>query len=219
MPPDAKLIPYHAGMSDASEPMPPAGPALRDAKRNLRNATIAARDALDPMARARDSQAIVARVAALPSFVRASCVLLTLPFRSEWDSTPLLDAVLARCAAAVLPRVDVATRMLVLHRVRDPDSDIAPGYRGIPEPLPHLPTVEVREVDWMLVPGVAFDSTGRRLGYGGGYYDRLLPLASAGVPRVAGAFDLQVLAQVPWAPHDLTVDTIVLPGGTVVTAR
>ncbi len=205
-------------MSDASGPAPLAGPALHDAKRSLRDRTIAARDALDPAVRARDSQAIVARIAALPSFRRASCLLLTLPFRSEWDPAPLLEAVLARNAAAVLPRVDLATRMLVLHRVRHPAREVAAGYRGIPEPLPELPTIDVREVDWVLVPGVAFDSTGRRLGYGGGYYDRLLALASPGVPRVAGAFDLQILAQVPSAPHDLRVDTIVTPGRSAATA-
>lgn len=198
-------------MSEANEPVPLAGPALHDAKRDLRDRTIAARDALDPEARARDSQAIAARIAALPSFARASCLLLTLPFRSEWNPAPLLDAVLARGATAVLPRVDLATRMLVLHRVRDPGRDVAPGYRGIPEPLAQLPVVEVRELDWVLVPGVAFDHAGRRLGYGGGYYDRLLALASASVPRVAGALDLQLLPRVPSAPHDLAVDTIVTP--------
>lgn len=206
-------------MSDASEPTPLAGPALHEAKRGLRERTIAARDAFDPAARARDSQAIVARIAALPSFARASCMLLTLPFRSEWDSAPLLDTALARNAVAALPRVDLATRMLVLHLVRNPGSEIVTGYRGIPEPLPQLPTIDVRDVDWMLVPGVAFDPAGRRLGYGGGYYDRLLARASASIPRVAGAFDLQLLPQVPSAPHDLTVDTIVTPSLTMTAPR
>ena len=60
----------------------------------------------------------------------------------------------------------------------------------------------------MLVPGVAFDRTGRRLGYGGGYYDRLLPLLGRAT-RVAGAFDLQLVDRVPCAPHDVCVDVIV----------
>ena len=204
-------------MSDVSTAAPLAGPALHEAKRSLRSRTIAARDALDPAARARDSQAIVAGIAALPSFARACCALLTLPFRSEWDSTPLLEAVLARDAVLALPRVDVPTRMLVLHRVRDPACEIVAGYRGIPEPLPHLPRVELRDVDWVLVPGVAFDQEGRRLGYGGGFYDRLLALASPAVPRVAGAFEVQVLPHVPSAPHDLAVDAIVTPSRTVTT--
>ncbi len=61
----------------------------------------------------------------------------------------------------------------------------------------------------MLVPGVAFDPYGYRIGYGGGYYDRLLPLLRRDVRRVSGAFELQVVDRVPTAPHDLTVDAIV----------
>jgi 5-formyltetrahydrofolate cyclo-ligase len=61
----------------------------------------------------------------------------------------------------------------------------------------------------VLVPGVAFDDRGHRLGYGGGFYDRLLPLVPPTVARVAGAFEMQVVERVPTAPHDVGVDTIV----------
>lgn len=195
---------------------PLAGPALHEAKRDLRARTIAARDALDPAARAAGSAAIVAGIAALPGFTRSRCALLTLPFRSEWDARPLLDRVLARGDIAVLPRVDAAARIVVLHRVEDIDADVTPGYRGIPEPLPTLPQVALAAIDWILVPGVSFDATGRRLGYGGGYYDRLLAQAAARVPRVAGAFDLQVHPAVPTAAHDLTVDIVVTPTRTLL---
>ena len=77
------------------------------------------------------------------------------------------------------------------------------------------PRVDLRDVDWVLVPGVAFDARGHRLGYGGGYYDRLLALMAPSVPRVAGAFDLQVQEDVPAAPHDLTVDVVVTPTRTL----
>ena len=73
-----------------------------------------------------------------------------------------------------------------------------------------MPAASRRDaIDWVLVPGVAFDRDGRRLGYGGGYYDRLLPLLSPRAARVAGAFDLQIVDRVPAAPHDVAVDAIV----------
>jgi len=94
-------------------------------------------------------------------------------------------------------------------RIRNLDSDIEPGYHGIPEPRDHCSSVTVESIEWVLVPGVAFDPSGRRLGYGGGYYDRLLPLLCGEAPRVAGAFEAQLVDSVPAAPHDVGVDCIV----------
>ena len=146
-----------------------SGPALREAKRALRERILAARDALDDHARADESRSIARRIAALPSFRDAACVVLTLPFRSEWDTRTLMHDALARGATVALPRVNEGSRMIELHRVRDPAAEVAPGYRGIPEPLASLPRMEAADVEWILVPGVAFDFGGRRLGYGGGY--------------------------------------------------
>ena len=132
---------------------------------------------------------------------------------------PLAQAALDRGKTLVLPRVDAAARVLVLHRVADLDGDVVPGFRGIPEPSPDLPTVRPADVDCALVPGVAFDDDGRRLGYGGGYYDRLLPQLRPGVPRIAGAFDLQIVDHVPAGAHDVAVDVVVTPTRTVATRR
>jgi 5-formyltetrahydrofolate cyclo-ligase len=194
-----------------------SGPALREAKRALRERILGARDAIDPRTRTEDSVAIAGRIAGLPSFQGAGCIVLTLPFRSEWDTRSLLHDALARGAAVALPRVNEATRMIELHRVRDATADVTAGYRGIPEPLASLPRLQPEDVEWILVPGVAFDMHGRRLGYGGGYYDRLLPLLPPRAARIAGAFDLQLVDSIPAAPHDLTVNAIATPARLVIT--
>ena len=71
----------------------------------------------------------------------------------------------------------------------------------------------------MLVPGIAFDAAGKRLGYGGGHYDRLLPLLPPAAARVAGAFEAQIVERVPAAPHDIGVDCIVTERRTLACAR
>jgi len=188
---------------------PPVGAALRDAKRGVREQANAARDALQAAVRAAASEAIAATIVALPSFAAARTILVTLPFRSEWDSRLVVARALVDGKTVASPRVDPAARMLSLHRIVDLARDVAPGYRDIPEPRAHCPVVAAADVDWVLVPGVAFDTAGRRLGYGGGYYDRLLPLLSSRAARVAGAFEAQIVAAVPFGPHDLTVNAIV----------
>ncbi|MEP7180985.1 MAG: 5-formyltetrahydrofolate cyclo-ligase [Betaproteobacteria bacterium] len=195
---------------------PPRGAALRAAKLAVRRQVLVARDALSTEFRATAAQTIADRLAALPSFAGARAVLLTFAFRSEWDTLPLVRAALAAGKVVAVPRVNAATRMLDLFAVTDPAADVSPGFQGIPEPHRHCAPVAIASIDWVLVPGVAFDAVGRRLGYGGGYYDRLLPLVPADAARVAGAFDLQIVDRVPAAPHDLTVDAIVTEARTLI---
>jgi 5-formyltetrahydrofolate cyclo-ligase len=183
--------------------------SLRDDKRALREAVLAARGALDAQWRAQASRTIASRIVAMEGFARASVVLVTLPFRSEWDSALVVVRALADGKVVAAPRVDAYERMLRVYRIDDLEQDTEAGYRGIPEPRASCSEVALDRVDWVLVPGVAFDATGARLGYGGGYYDRLLPLVPASAPRVAGAFALQVVDVVPTAPHDIRVDCIV----------
>ena len=163
---------------------------LRDRKRKLRDSMLATRDALD-------------------AYRHASVVLLTLPFRSEWDAALAAAHALADGKIVAIPRVDRAARMLRPLRIRNLGSDIEPGYHGVPEPRDHCQSVALESIEWVLVPGVAFDAGGRRLGYGGGYYDRLLPLLRGEAQRVAGAFEAQLVDTVPAAPHDVGVDCIV----------
>jgi 5-formyltetrahydrofolate cyclo-ligase len=174
---------YHSRMSHSasgSAADAPQGAALHEAKLALRREVLALRDTLPVDVRAAASTAIAQRVAALPEFRAARAVLLTLPLRSEWNTRPLVRAALAAAKTVVVPRVDRQARMLELHSIEDPDRDVVPGHLDIPEPLSTRPRVPREAIEFVLVPGVAFDADGRRLGYGGGYYDRLLPLLAAG---------------------------------------
>jgi 5-formyltetrahydrofolate cyclo-ligase len=196
---------------------PPAADALRETKRALRERVLAERDRAPPAFRAAASAAIGTSLAARGDFCAAKTVLLTLSFGSEWDTLPLLLTALEQGKTVVLPRVDTATRTLELCRLTEPSRDVMPGYRGIPEPQPHCALIRAEAIDWVLVPGVAFDAAGRRLGYGGGYYDRLIPALRSDSARIAGAFELQMVDRVPAAPHDAPVQGIVTESRTLQT--
>jgi 5-formyltetrahydrofolate cyclo-ligase len=188
---------------------PAANVGLREAKRSLRLQVLRARDALPADLRMAASALIAATLSARSDFLDARVVLLTLPFGSEWDTMPLLSSALAQGKTVAMPRVNQERRMLETYAVCDAAREVGPGYRGIPEPIADCPPVPLASIDWVLVPGVAFDTEGGRIGYGGGYYDRLLPLLGKGTARIAGAFELQIVGSVPAAPHDGVVDAIV----------
>jgi 5-formyltetrahydrofolate cyclo-ligase len=177
------------------------------AKRAARGRALAARDALAPAGRARLSALVCARAAALPELRGARSILLFASFRSEVDTRTLLDALLARGAAIALPRI-IGPHLLEARHVTDPDTDLEPGVWGIPEPREGLPAVPPRRIDAVVVPGAAFSVAGARCGYGGGFYDAYLPKLRPGTPRIALAFEVQVVAELPSEPHDLRVDVI-----------
>jgi 5-formyltetrahydrofolate cyclo-ligase len=180
------------------------------AKAELRQRVLARRDALAPERRASLSAAIFQAIRALPAFATARSVLGYSSFGSEPVTAPFLEAVLDGGKTLVLPRVDRASRRLALHRVTAPGAELRPGVWGILEPDPaRCPPAALEAVDFVLVPGVVFDVEGGRIGYGAGYYDRLLGECAAGTALVAAAFELQVVEAVPMAEHDRRVDRVV----------
>jgi 5-formyltetrahydrofolate cyclo-ligase len=160
-------------------------------------------------------------VTALDAFRRAQTLLGYASFGSELDTRPLLADVLGSGRALVLPRVERAARRLALYRVRDLDADLEAGTWGIREPIPgRCEPAAPRDIDFVLVPGLVFDPGGGRIGYGAGYYDRLLAAWPAPVPPlVAVAFELQIVPAVPVVPGDHRVDLIATETRTYAARR
>jgi 5-formyltetrahydrofolate cyclo-ligase len=193
-----------------------AGPeseeALRSAKKALRASVIARRDALDSETRRRDSQAITAKLLALPEYRAAGVVCAYASFGGELDTTAFCSDVVASGKRLLLPRINRPARMLELREVKSLRGDLVAGVWGIREPAERCPIVPPSAVEFLLVPGVAFTASGERLGYGGGFYDRLLSGLNAKTPRVAAAFALQVVDSIPTGPNDQRVHLIVSDG-------
>ncbi len=149
----------------------------------------------------------------LPGFAAAKTVLLYVSaFPEEFETRPMLGQALGLGKQLVCPRVNTAETRLDLHVIDHLDSDFEPGVLGIPEPRLSNPRIDPQEIDWVLVPGVAFDDRGYRIGRGAGHYDRLLPRLRADAPRWALVFDEQWIEEVPAEPHDQTLDGIQSPG-------
>lgn len=190
----------------------PAG-AITEAKAAIRASVLARRNALTPGERARASLCIQQRILAMGAFCRARVVMAYCSFGSELDTSLFLSEVYARGKTLVLPRIDRHRQALAIFAVRDPERELVANAWGIREPRPDVCTpAPLSELDFILVPGLAFDSYGGRLGYGKGYYDRLFHSCtrhSAAPLTVAGAFEAQMMDRVPMEPHDVTVPCIV----------
>ena len=185
---------------------------LKRAKRDLRRSVLAARDALGEAERVARSTAIHRRFLALPEVRGAGLVMGFWSFGSEVATPPLLEAMHARGVRVCLPRIEDGDLVAVAYEPGDPLRETSFGARQ-----PAAGTILAPEVlELVVTPGVAFDRFGNRIGYGGGFYDRFLRRTRRGVPRIAIAFDLQVLPrELPVGSFDLGVDVIVTETETI----
>jgi 5-formyltetrahydrofolate cyclo-ligase len=180
-------------------------------KISLRKQVAEARGSLSPEERESKSRDIEERLFSLPEFQAASAVMFFASFRSEVDTLPMIRHALALGKRTILPKVK--GKDLALFEIHDFDNDVARGSWDIPEPHEILP-VTVHEVDFMIVPGLAFDLHGNRLGYGAGFYDRILHLYKK--ETAALAFEIQIVPEVPVSALDVPVNKILTEKRTIV---
>ena len=173
-------------------------------KSALRQSALRARRMLDASERRQASVQAANRLAALPEMRRARTVLLYAALQDEADPSSLLPRLQERRVRTLFPRV--RGEVLELVEARDLGT-LTLGFRGIHEPVGRPVSPEV--VDLAVIPGVAFDAAGGRLGQGGGHYDRLIPQLAATCMRVGFCFSCQMAARIPREPHDQTVDAVV----------
>lgn len=182
---------------------------VKKEKAALRRELLARRDALP--GRAEKSRAIQSRVLALPEYQRARRVLLYLSKGSEVDTWPLLDRALAQGKEVYAPRCLERPGEMAFYRVSSRE-DLQAGAFGLLEPIPgRCPPLERGQGDLCLVPGLAFDREGYRLGYGKGYYDCFL--AAQPVRTVGLCFEALAFERLPRDGFDRPVCRLVTEAG------
>jgi 5-formyltetrahydrofolate cyclo-ligase len=187
-------------------------------KRALRESVLARRDRLSAAARRAHSALVFDQLVTLPELTTAARVMCFVSFGSEVDTAPLVRWCLDQGKRVALPRI-VGRRHMEAFWVTDPVADLESGSYGIREPRPGLPQASPAAIDLIVVPGSAFDRSGDRIGYGGGFYDTFLPRLHPGTPRIAIAFALQLVDDVPQEGHDLGVDVLVTERGVLRFTR
>ena len=163
------------------------------------------------------SKAICAKLLALPEYQAARTVMYYVDARSEVRTRHSLPDALSHDRKIVVPWCNTAGELELFHLTSM--DELALGMYRILEPMPELrdaaaKQVTAQDLDLVMVPGVAFDRTGARMGHGKGYYDKLLQHARPDAPLVALAFECQIFPEIPTQEHDIFMDKIITEAAT-----
>jgi 5-formyltetrahydrofolate cyclo-ligase len=189
-------------------------------KSEIRKHILGIREAIPDDERMRKNSAISERLFALSEFIAAKSVLLYASFGSEVETMGIIQYCLARKTVVSLPRINSKSGHLDIYRILDMRA-LVPGYRGIPEPPPTPETkITIHDIDLVVTPGVAFDESCNRIGYGKGYYDKLLGPAlvtkSGHKPFFVGlAFEEQIVSSIYCGPYDINMDAVISDKRTI----
>jgi len=166
-------------------------------------------DALSGAERKRKSAKIMRRLMETPVFRKAVNLLTYVALPKEVQTRELILKALALKKNVFVPRVDAKRRSIEIYRIRHWAKDLRRGAYGILEPKPARGCQgRVRELDLVVAPGLGFDAKGRRLGRGGGYFDRLLKKARR-AEKIGVAFREQMIKNVPVGPNDISMDQVI----------
>lgn len=186
-------------------------------KQQLRNDIKSVRAKLAPQEVTELSTRVLSHLEKIPAFKAAKTVHSYVAWHKEVETYSLIDCLLQKGVKVVVPLVE-PQRLTLRHIAIKSLSELGRGYLGIPEPSASCDNeVAIDEFDIVLVPGVAFDRAGNRLGYGGGYYDRFLMQVRK--PKIGLAFDLQLVDRLPTRADDEPVDIIVTESGCLEVCR
>jgi 5-formyltetrahydrofolate cyclo-ligase len=176
-------------------------------KSEIRKHVLKDRDNIPPEIRHLKDIKISKKMLSLPQYQDVQTVLFFASFKSEVDTFFLIRHAFSQGKKVILPKVLRDERRLIIVEINDLD-DLELSYMGILEPISYI-HFPIDKIDLIVMPGAAFDRKRNRLGYGGGYYDKLLSEMVKRPPTIAIAYQEQIIDEVPVEGHDIKVDMII----------
>lgn len=182
---------------------------IQHAKRQIRAEIRSALASMSEADRREGSMAICTRVGGMPYFVTSRTIMFYLPMTGEPDITPLIESALRDGRTVCVPEVNWEKREIRPTQIESLDArSFKVDRHGLRIPVSSREIGQTR-LDLVIVPGLAFDRQGRRLGRAAGFYDRFLGGLDGPVTTVGVAFERQIVENVPVEPHDVSVDLVV----------
>jgi 5-formyltetrahydrofolate cyclo-ligase len=183
---------------------------IKEKKQGLREQMATGIDGIPKDALAEKNGIVVDKLFEFANFLEAKIALLYLNKDWEIESESIIERALAMNKIVVLPLISQDRPKVALYKIDDPGKDIVPDAEGYPMPdINRCKKVPIDCIDIAIVPGLAFDEKGGRIGAGDGYYDHLIPKLPITTRKVAIALEEQVVSLVPMESHDKYVDIII----------
>jgi 5-formyltetrahydrofolate cyclo-ligase len=178
-------------------------------KKKWRSEILNRRNQLQPEAITEKSMAILENLKAFEEALAGKTAMIFIDFGKEVRTRPLIDYLKTLDCRVVIPRVDLEQKTMQLYPYTSHE-DLEPSGFGILEPVENPALIlSPLSLEVVITPGVVFDLMGYRIGYGGGFYDRLFAVTGDKVLKIAIGFDLQVVEEVPRDRYDLPVDHLI----------
>lgn len=179
-------------------------------KAEIRRIILQKRNSLTKEEVASKSRRIQERLYSLKQFVTAKCVMAYASFRNEVNTSLIIDKCLKSGKKVFLPLVDKDSDNLIAYEIRDFLTDTAPGSFGIMEPvIKDRKRIRIDEIDICLIPGIAFDRSGNRIGWGRGYYDSFLRNLPARAGKYGLAYDFQLIERIMSTDKDVPINGLI----------
>ncbi|MFI4917003.1 MAG: 5-formyltetrahydrofolate cyclo-ligase [Phycisphaerales bacterium JB060] len=195
-------------MRDEHTSKPGAGSELSREKSALRTSMRRTMEAMPPAEAKEKALALAERALSWAPMASARRVMVYLSMRGEASTGAIIERLLEAGVEVAGPRVDWDARTITPARITDPMSDVVEGNLGVPEPAPAAPGMPLETIDVVLVPALAFDLRGFRLGRGAGFYDRLLADTRRTGLALGFGLEAQLAPRVPTEPHDARLDAL-----------
>lgn len=181
---------------------------IKTNKKELRSKILSIRNNLDKDEKQRYDKIIFEKLRKRREYINSKNIFIYLGYGSEIDTISLVKDMFLDDKNVCIPKTNIEDRTMEAVIIRDLDNLEEDKY-GILEPKSNYDVIDKKDIELVIMPGVAFDNGGGRLGYGGGYYDKFLMDCSEDKYKIALAYDFQVIESVPKEDHDILVDCII----------
>lgn len=177
-------------------------------KKEIRKEILQKRDLIGEEEKRLMDKEIFNKLISSDQYKNANTIFAFVSFKSEVDTYKFIEHAISEGKTVGVPKIIKKEKYMEVYKITSL-SDLESGYFGVMEPIEGCEKISKDNIDFILMPGAVFDEKGGRIGYGGGFYDKFLSDIKESIPKIAIAYELQIVDSVPMEEYDIKIDGII----------